>query len=451
MRIEAPVVRFRDARLGRSYQQLGDALERRFTGQISCLADSRSQQRRFSFFLHHPAVHLDQLIWGVTQRGRYQVQLAGLDHVLVASDTTEANLKATQGYRKDKKLGVTGNNADPGFFLHPGLALCPYTGQPFGCVSLQVWTRQGSADVDYVESQKWFNTAQDVKQLARRVTVVNDREGDIFALWVQLEQEEMFMVTRARQDRSLVEVVGRSGKLWRRLAEADICGHFHLNLTADARERRSARKTLFSLRHTPVTLKSSKYVRRGEEAPRADLYAIEVHECPEFVPDGEAPVVWRLLTNHEVTTFEQALQIVQWYVYRWRIEETFSAFKTRGVDVESTRLCDGEAVMKLGIMAYDSATRVTELIKAREDKTTPATAFFGEAELECMEAILPDLEGTTQKQKNPYPSRTAAWAVWIVARLGHWHGSGKPGLIIITRGLERFDGIFFGYNARKRT
>ncbi len=101
-------------------------------------------------------------------------------------------------------------------------------------------------------------------------------------------------------------------------------------------------------------------------------------------------------------------------------------------------------------MAYDSATKVTELIKAREDKTTPATAFFGEGELECMEAILPVLEGSTEKQKNPYPSRTAAWTVWVVARLGHWHGSGKPGVIVMTRGLERFEGIFFGYNARQR-
>lgn len=324
------------------------------------------------------------------------------------------------------------------------------TGQILGCVSLQVWTRRGGADVDHLESDKWFNTALEVKHLARRVTVVNDREGDIFALWVHLQQEKMFMVTRARQDRTLVAVTGHSGRLWKRLADTKISGYFQLQLVEDKKERRSARNTEFSVRFTPVALKNPKYVRRGEQGQQVDLYAIEVHECAEYVPEGEEPVIWRLLTNHEVNTFEEALQIVQWYVYRWRIEETFSAFKSRGLDLEATRLSGGMAVMKLAVMTYESATKVTELIKAREDKITPATAFFGEAELECMEAILPDLEGKTEKQKNPHPSRTAAWAVWIVARLGHWHGSGKPGLIIIRRGLERFEGIFLGYSVKRR-
>jgi len=278
--------------------------------------------------------------------------------------------------------------------------------------------------------------------------LVHDREGDIYDLWVHLQQRGLFLVTRARQDRTLVPSFGRSGRLWKRLADTEVAGQFHLKLKRNPAKGRTARETVFELRFTPIALKTPGYVPKNVRGGQVDLMGIELRECEAYVPPGEQPVVWRLLTNHAVTTFEQALEIVQWYVYRWRIEETFSALKTRLFDVEAARLAKGMAVMKLAIMGYESATNVTALVNAREDQVTPATTFFQEAELECLAALLPALEGRTQKQKNPYPSRTAAWAVWILARLGRWHGSGRPGLIIIRRGLERFDGIFLGWSIK---
>jgi hypothetical protein len=32
------------------------------------------------------------------------------------------------------------------------------------------------------------------------------------------------------------------------------------------------------------------------------------------------------------------------------------------------------------------------------------------------------MQGKTQKQKNPHPVETLAWAAWVVARLGGWMG-----------------------------
>lgn len=439
---------FYDARLETTHRELRAALDCCCTGQLNRLASTRAQHVKFSRFLHNPRVHLDQLISGMVRDAVQHIQRTGREHVLVLGDTTEANLKATQGYRRDAGLGVTGNNSDAGFFLHPGLAVCPDTGQTLGCVSLQVWTRGGSADVDYTESQKWFHTARHVAHLAPRVTLVNDREGDIYDLWVHLQLRGLFLVTRARQNRTLRPMVGRSGRLWQRLAETEVSGHFLLKLKSNPKKGRTARESLFALRFTSVELKTPKDVPRHAQAGHVALTAIELVECEECVPEGEQPVVWRLLTNHVVKSFEQALQIVQWYVYRWRIEDTFSAFKTKGLDMEATRLSGGMAVMKLGVMAYESAAKVTEMVKAREDQVMPATRFFESRELECMDDLLTELEGKTQKQKNPYPSRTAAWAIWIIARLGHWHGAGKPGLMIIRRGLERFEAVFLGWNAK---
>ncbi len=40
-------------------------------------------------------------------------------------------------------------------------------------------------------------------------------------------------------------------------------------------------------------------------------------------PAGERPVQWYLLTTQEVTTLEQAIEVVGYYVLRWRVEDMF--------------------------------------------------------------------------------------------------------------------------------
>jgi hypothetical protein len=40
------------------------------------------------------------------------------------------------------------------------------------------------------------------------------------------------------------------------------------------------------------------------------------------------------------------------------------------------------------------------------------------------------------------------WASWIIARLGGWKGydsKGKPGIIVLKRGLDRFYDIYYGW------
>ncbi|MGL4962523.1 MAG: hypothetical protein ACRC67_14925, partial [Inquilinus sp.] len=45
-----------------------------------------------------------------------------------------------------------------------------------------------------------------------------------------------------------------------------------------------------------------------------------------------------------------------------------------------------------------------------------------------LEACCAQLEGKTQRQKNPHPKGSLAYAAWVCARLGGWTGYyGKPG------------------------
>ena len=73
---------------------------------------------------------------------------------------------------------------------------------------------------------------------------------------------------------------------------------------------------------------------------------IKVSEAQGTVPEGEDPIEWVLLTNHEVSNVEQALQCVSWYRCRWFIEELFRLLKKKGFMIEDIQLEDTTSVEK---------------------------------------------------------------------------------------------------------
>jgi hypothetical protein len=69
-----------------------------------------------------------------------------------------------------------------------------------------------------------------------------------------------------------------------------------------------------------------------------------------------------------------------------------------------------------------------------------------EAEIETLEALVPTLEGKTERQKNPHPVASLARAGWVIARLGGWNCYYKPpGPITFRRGMEQFHAIHRGH------
>jgi len=73
------------------------------------------------------------------------------------------------------------------------------------------------------------------------------------------------------------------------------------------------------------------------------------------------------------------------------------------------------------------------------------TDAFDPADRALFEALSAKLEGATEKQKNPHPKGSLAFAAWVIGRLGGWTGYyGKPGPLVMRRGLEDFQRIKYG-------
>jgi len=209
---------------------------------------------------------------------------------------------------------------------------------------------------------------------------------------------------------------------------------------------------VLTLRARRVTVKRPQRKVPGEAAklpPRITLTVVEAREIDP--PPGATPAHWRLLTTHQVDTLADAKQITGFYRARWTIEQLFRTMKTKGFDIEAVRVAEGGPFENLTAATLIAAIRVLQLVRERDGAAgRPLEDVFDPAEQPVIEAICTSLEGKTEKQKNPHPKGSLAYAAWVCARLGGWTGYyGKPGPVVTLQGLLRLKAMHHGWNLRR--
>jgi len=407
----------------------------------------RDQQVGFGRFLANSKVTVGRLVEGWSD---LTVAAASGRHVLAIHDTSEINFRTTP--KRRRQLGKIGKGGGRGLLLHAMVAIDADDGGCLGLVTGRIWTRRGHVRTAHQkrrsqdkESHRWITTAEGGKAVlaaAAQVTVMTDREGDIFFAWATVPEPGYHMITRSMHDRRLAN--GDS------LYETAAHFAFTTERLVDLPERenkRSARLAKLTLRFGTVELaRPRNTVERG--LPKSvPLTFIEVVE--RNPPTGTAAVHWRLLTTHSVTTAEAAWQIVDWYKMRWTIEQFWRLLKLQGLQLEDSQLETAERLIKLTAIAAKAAVTILQLVQARDGRSRePATIAFAPHEIAVLDKLNAQLEGKTSLQKNPHPVRSLAHAAWVIAKLGGWDGfpsSKPPGPITFKHGLEIFRAMVAGW------
>jgi hypothetical protein len=431
----------------------GDLLCRMVAHESCCLRrlarGARSLIVGFNRFLANEKVTAQALIdgwgWGASKA------CAGR-HVLAIQDTSEINFKTTATRRRG--LGEIGKGGGRGVLLHPILGVDAETGAFLGPLAGRIWTRAGRVETPHAkrdlsdkESERWLNTAEAAKPVlaeAALVTEVSDRESDIYAKWARTPEGNFHVLTRAMHDRPIEEGGALS------TATLTAAG---MAVIEDLRERtgRPARKAHLLVRYGQVTLKRPKSTREKGLPKTVRVSLVEVSEMDP--PPGAEPVHWRLLTTHLVEDPMMAWRVVGWYRMRWIIEQFFRTLKQQGLRLEDSQLESAERLIKLTAIAVRAAAIIMQLVQARDGKSGQmAEVAFTPAEIETLEALVPQLEGKTALQKNPHPPGSLAWAGWAIAKLGGWDGypnSKPPGPITFRHGLQYFRSLAEGWTLRR--
>jgi hypothetical protein len=375
-----------------------------------------------------------------------------VEHVLCLQDTTEFNFNhiADKIGKSDPDIGPTSLKAIAGFFCHPVLVCDPSGQNIYGLASASVYNRNwGHKDkyerkfqnlpIEKKESYRWIENALNARKLISKevvLTIIGDRESDIYEEFIQVASKNTHLLIRSRVDR---RVEGTCGKLYAHLQQQPLAGKSIVDLTANySREKRTAE---LEIRYSDVEIKAPNDYKGKQKSFK--LYAIEAKEVTPNLPSDQKAILWRLLTTHPIENLEQALECIEWYKHRWLIEEIFRVIKTKGFEIESSQLGNGASLKKLLAFTLEAAIQVMRLKLALDNKSNAtAKLMFSDKQLIYLALLLKKVEGNTAKQKNPYNKNSIAWAAWTIARLGKWTGyksHGPPGYITMKNGFEIFN------------
>jgi hypothetical protein len=433
------------------------------------LGGDRSGAVRYGRFLHNKRVSREEMVataaahTGRAARGR---------HVLAIQDTTELNFSDHEGSKRG--FGVVGNGRDIGLFLHPVIVVDAGDGSPrqvghaggvLGLVDALILNRPKAAPkasrkplrdrarpIARRESARWIDGLRSADRelgAAKMVTVIADAECDIYEGFAEPRSPQTHLIVRAAHDRALSE----GGRLFETMATGPQIVGWPIEIPAKAGQAARKAMTRVSWRKIEVMRPTRVYGAQDSLPAKLALSAVRVEEVDP--PEGLKPILWLLLTTHEVTGRADAFQIAQWYRARWTIEQVFRTLKTGGMNIEESQVETPEAMAKLATAALIAALRVTQLVHARTGATGQhLNHAMDEAAEPLVEALVRKLEGKTEKQKCPHPKTTLARLAWVIGRLGGWdgydgHGYKPAGPKTMAHGLTKFDAIRFGWETRQ--
>ena len=391
--------------------------------RVRRLGGKRSGEIRLTRWLRNPAVTVREM--AETAAARTAERCAGR-HLLAIQDTTVVR---SEGGGGDYLHAVLGVDAEDGTILGlvDGVFLHREAGRKAQRRALPVAAK---------ESQRWLDGAARaavVGTSAARVTVVADRESDIYEAFARCPANVELLV-RAAQDRAL-EDGERLFASMDKQAEA-----LRVGIDLPARPGRAARQATLALRFATVQVARPRHGRVGDLPATLSLQLVDVREVE--APAGAPPIHWRLLTTQIVSNATEALAVVELYRKRWAIEQLFRTMKTQGFDIEGIEIEETAPRNRLVMAALVAAVTVQQLVHARDGgpgPLRPMTDAFEPDDLPLLCAHCRELEGKTARQKNPHPECSLAYAAWVCARLGGWTGYyGKPGPIVMLDGWTQF-------------
>lgn len=451
---------FQDIRLDKTCDAFIESITRRYSSVLRTLGEDRNAETRYANFIRNPKVNSERIL-------QHHWKQCSADwsaqHLLVISDTSTLSFKV----RSDREsMNYTGTKTkQTGFNIHPSLLVNAANGGLYGMGGLKILparyprtekerqqkkernAQRWKTPFEEKERYKWFSSprqAVDLAPAAATYTLVGDREADIYDLIARTLNQGWEFVYRNRGDRSLATA---HQTLYRVIENWPVLHHHQFTVSATA--KRSKHEAKAAIKYGRVTIKRPHYHRDKTLTPTITLQVIEVKELPESVIAEQEPVHWILLTSHPVSSIEQALQIIQWYRWRWMIEQLFRSLKTKGLNIENSEVQTVHALNNLTTLALLGAVQIMQLVNSRDGQTNQSIAdAFSPAEQKCLVKINQQMLRKHKTIHNPYPEQSMAFAAWIIARLGGWNGRASerpPGPITMVKGLTRFFHTFEGF------
>jgi len=382
--------------------------------------------------------------------------------ILAIQDTSYLNFT---DHKKTTGLGMISKHLNKSSKLNTSTGLAMHTsfavsleGLPLGILDQTIYARKSLPEgkkntrftpIEEKESIRWLNSLKQTNEAAVisqvQLVTVCDREGDFYELFEYGNRLRAPLLVRAATDRNINKYgaydMGKFEKLWSTIQALPSSGIIEVEIPA--RDQKPARRAQLETRFGSITMNPPRqHIRkRTEVLPDIHLYAVNVIEKNPAA--GEEALEWMLLTDLQITSFEEAKEKVAWYCLRWRIEVFHKILKS-GLRVEQCRLQTADRLVRYLTIMSVIAWRIYWLtLIARTSSDLPCTAFVCDEEWKVLYSKIKKTKSFPKK-----PPRIGEVVKWI-ANLGGFlgrKGDGEPGVMTLWRGWKRLCDLSDGWN-----
>jgi Transposase DNA-binding len=450
---------FQDGRLAARFRTLLDRLWRSVGQSIPLACQDWAQTKAAYRFLSNDRVSEHDILSGHFEATCARFQ-ATEGPILVLQDTTEFSYQRDQPaligaigkmpYRKQ----VSGNppvRTVCGILMHSSLAVTP-EGLPLGLAAITFWTRKKfkgcnalkkainptRVPIEEKESFRWLRNLQQSTVRFNdpdRCIHVGDRESDIYELFCMAKELGTHFLVRTCQDR----LAGDGEHTMSDEMSAVQVKGLHRVETRDAKGHSS--HALLEIKYRQVTVLPP--VGKRNRYPAQQVTVIHATERSE--PKGRKPLEWKLITDLPVRSRRDAIEKLDWYAMRWKIE-TFHKILKSGCKAEESRLRSADRLANLISVFCILSWRIfwlTMINRCAPD--APSQVALTQAEVELLDQVVKD---TAQTAQAPPLSRSLI----KLAQLGGYLARASdppPGNTVIWRGLRRLIDIQLGFELKR--
>jgi hypothetical protein len=443
---------FKDARLGRRFRNLLGQICDSVGESIPLACQDWANTKAAYRFLSNDRVDEEDILSGHFQATRDRFANSR-GFVFVLHDTTEFSFQR----QKSEAIGITFNvnggkagrlrfHTVCGMLMHSSLAVTS-KGLPLGLAAIKFWTRKkfkGTAalkkkvnltriPIEEKESVRWLeNLKQSSATLGdpARCVHVGDRESDIYELFCTAQEVGTHFLVRTCVDRLAGD---GNHTVADEMKRVKIAGPHRLEVR-DANAKPDV--AILEIKYKRVHLLPP----IGKQKHYPALEATVIHAYEQGRPKNRKRIDWKLITDLPVGSLKDAVEKLQWYALRWKIELFHKILKS-GCKVEESKLRTAERLANLiSIFCIVSWRIFWMTMLNRTAPHAPPDIALTTTEMRLLDHLVPD-------KHDPPNGKSVSHYIIKIARLGGYLARAHdpaPGNIVMWRGMSRLTDIELG-------
>jgi Transposase DDE domain len=290
--------------------------------------------------------------------------------------------------------------------------------------------------IEKKESFRWLENLKQSTALLNephRCVHIGDRESDIYELFCTAETLGTRFLVRTCVDR-----LAGDGKhtIAAEMKEVRVQGLHRIHIRD---QKGDPSEAILEIKYRRIRVLPP----IGKHRQYAELLLTVIHARERGTPRGRERIDWKLITNLPVGSRAEAIEKLEWYSMRWKIE-TFHKILKSGCKAEESRLRTAERLARLLAVFCILSWRIFWLTMMNRSLSaaSPILAFTAQ-EIYLLDRLVKE-KGTGQ----PSGARLSDYLIKL-ARLGGYLarvGDSPPGNRVIWRGMSRLTDIELGFS-----